>query len=324
MEVIISGMKANRILWIGILLLSSCRLIQPEVSSPQELLTPYITQTMPVKDIVEVKEEIIPTPEPTPVPTPFVHVLAANETISSLAYTYGLEVDEILEINPDIAPKALSVGTEILIPRIGTGETEEEVSVFSEPLALDISQPECVNTAEGGLWCVAEVNNPLEQDAAGVTVTFFLKNASGEVEEEQTVPAILNYMKSGARVPVAVFFSPKISAGYIVETKLATALPSEESTLSYLPVSIKVNSVETDGRSAHVSAVIPAFEEVTSVTSVWLVLVAYDNEGNIVGVRRMEFSPDIDSEESKSVKLWVYSSSEDIEQVSVLGEAVVQ
>lgn len=318
-------MKATRVIWIAALLLSACNLIQTEGIPPQELLTPFVTQTPPVQDVVEIEEEVIPTPEPTLTPTPFVHVLAANETISSLAFTYGLETDEILAINPEVTPKALSVGTEILIPRIGGEETEEDaVSVISEPLALEVSPAECVNTADGGLWCAAEVSNPLEQDAVGITVTFVLKNAAGETEREQTIPALLNYLKAGASIPVAAFFSPNIPAVYSIEANLTTALPSEESALSFQPVAIKVNSVDTDGRSALVSVVIPAFDEESAVSSVWLALIAYDQTGNLVGVRRMEYTPVVGSEEGQAVKLSVYSSSEDIKQVNVMGEAIVQ
>ena len=84
-----------------------------------------------------------------------------------------------------------------------------------------------------------------------------------------------------------------------------------------------MNSVDTDGRSALVSVVIPAFDEESAVSSVWLALIAYDQAGNLVGVRRMEYTPVVGNEEGQAVKLSVYSSSEDIKQVNVMGEAIV-
>ena len=315
-------MKSIRILWVITLLISACSVIQREEMSPQALLTPYVTSTSPVQEVEEEIVEATATPEPTLTPTPFVHVLSSNETISSLAFTYGLEVGEILAINPEVTPKALSVGTQILIPYIAGDEVEEDtMSVISEPLPLEVAPEECVHTADGGLWCAATVRNPLEQDAAGITVTFVLKNAAGEVQSEQTVPTLLNYLKSGANLPVSAFFSGNIPAVYSVDVKLTTALPSEESTLSYQPVTIKVNSVDTDGRSARASVVIPAFDEDSNVDRVWLALIAYDQDGNLVGTRRMEYSPVVNGGEGQAIKLWVYSNSENIKQVNVLGEA---
>jgi hypothetical protein len=317
-------MKSIRVLWAA-LLLSSCSLIQREEISPQALLTPYVASTALVQEVEQAAVEPTITPEPTLAPTPFVHVLGNNETISSLALTYNLGIGEILAVNPEVTPNALSVGTQILIPYIGSDEEENEAEVvISEPLPLAVSPAECILTADGGLWCTAEVQNATEQDAAGITVTFVLKNAAGETEKEQTAPTLLNYLKVGASMPVSAFFSANNPAVYSVETNLTTALPLEESALSYQPVAIKVNSVDTDGRSAQVSAVIPTFDADSGVTSVWLALIAYDKDGNLVGMRRMEYTPVTEGEEGQSVKLWVYSSSEDIKQVSVLGEAVVQ
>ena len=317
-------MKSIRVIW-AVLLLSSCSLLQREETSPQALLTPYVTSTTVIQEVEQVAVEPTITPEPTLTPTPFVHVLGNNETISSLALTYNLEVSDILAINPEVTPNALSVGTQILIPYIGGDEEEGNADiVISEPLPLKVSPAECVNTTDGGLWCAAEVLNATEQDAAGITVTFVLKNAAGETQKEQTVPTLLNYLKAGASIPVSAFFSAKNPAVYTVETSLTTALPLEESVLSYQPVAVKVNSVDTDGRSAMVSAVIPAFDANSGVTRVWLALIAYDKDGNLVGMRRMEYTPVTEGGEGQSVKLWVYSSSKDIKQVGVLGEAVVQ
>jgi LysM repeat protein len=318
-------MKALRIIWIFTVLLAGCSLIPAEDTQPQSLLTPYVTLTPLIQPEVTQTVAEVPTPAPTPSPTPFVHTLTSNETISSLALTYGLEVNDILAINPQITPKALSVGTEILIPYIKNTSSEESAidSVISAPLALELTEPDCTPTAEGGLWCVVEVTNPLEQSAAGVTVTFTLKNSAAETVAEQTVPALLNLFAPGEKLPVVVYFAPDVPVTFTVGVSLKTALPVDEANPGYAPLEIKVNSIDPKGRTARVSALIPVQDEASGVDSVWVALIAYDEAGGIVGVRRMEYSPVTEGEEGQAVMIYVYSNSEDIQEVDVLAEVVI-
>jgi LysM repeat protein len=65
---------------------------------------------------------------PTPVPTPaqVVHVVKANETLSKIAATYGVTIDQILAANPSIKnPNKIAVGDEIVIPQALPSEVVE-------------------------------------------------------------------------------------------------------------------------------------------------------------------------------------------------------
>ena len=253
------------------------------------------------------------------------HVLGSNETISSLALTYGLEVNDILAINPEITPKALSVGTQILIPYINTAADDEKgnVSVISAPLALSLSTPDCTPTAEGGLWCLALVSNPLAESATGITVTFTLKNNSGETVSEQAVPPLLNLLASNESLPVVAYFSPEIPSDYSISATLKTALPVDETDPGYTPLEIKVNSIDPAGQSARVSAVIPVQAADSGISNIWVALIATDADGRIVGVRRLEYTPVTEGEEGRAIKVYVYSNSRDIQQVDVRAEAIL-
>lgn len=317
-------MRILRVLWIFALAFSACSWLSPETVPPQSLLTPYVTLTPAVQILQSEPTEAIMTPTPELSPTPFVHVLAASETISSIALTYELEVNDILAINPEITPNALSVGTEIMIPGIGsgTGEKSGELAVISEPLALEISEPECSQTAENGLWCVVVVKNSLGQSANGITLTFALKNNAGDVVVEQTVPALLNSLASGDELPVAAYFSPPIPAGINLDVSLKTALPQEEAASDYLTANLKINSIETNGRTARISAVVSLPEEAAGAGKIWVALIAYDRNGSIVGVRRMEYLGADAGEEGLAFKAYVYSNSEDVQSVKVLAEVI--
>jgi hypothetical protein len=64
---------------------------------------------------------VVVTPEPsptaTPAPTPFVYVVVQNDTMSKIAKKFGLTIDQILAVNPQIKnPDRIKVGDEITIP----------------------------------------------------------------------------------------------------------------------------------------------------------------------------------------------------------------
>lgn len=320
------SMKTYRVIGFLAFFFSGCSVLTSEPGEAGSVLTPYVTAMPADQATATLTPEPLPTAEPTLTPTPFVHVLGANETIYSLAYTYNLSVNEILSINPQITPRALSVGTQILIPYIGTPETEKSAieSVISAPMALTVSPVKCSGTAEGGLWCVAAVENQLEETATGITLTFTLKDASGQTVGEQSVPPLLNLLAQGGKLPVAAYFNPEIPVDYQVQVALKTALPVQEGSALAAPLEIKVNSIDPAGRSALVSAVIPAQSADSKTDSVWVGLIAYDEAGNIVGVRRLEYPAVIAGGQGQAIKIYVYSNSADIAKVDVLGEAQIK
>lgn len=304
-----------------VFLFSACARLTNQTQPEESHLTPFNTQTPASQLTAATPSPRPPTPQATPSPTPFIHTLALGETISTIALRYGLETKDILSINPQITPNALTVGTEILVP--WRPPTNELPQVISEPLALALSEPRCTPTAEGGLWCLAVVSNPLDQPASGVTLTFTLLMSTGETMRSQTVPTLLNLLEPGQSMPAAAYFSPDVAADTPARVELASALPVDAAKALFLPVALKVNSINYRGRSALVSAILPAFERDGQVESIWVALIAYDEAGNIAGVRRMEVAPESDSPEGQALRLMVYSSGNIIARVEVRAEAQV-
>jgi LysM repeat protein len=60
----------------------------------------------------------IPTATPVPEPTPETYVVKSGDSLSKIASSYGLSVDELLAANPQIKdPNKIQVGDEIVIPQ---------------------------------------------------------------------------------------------------------------------------------------------------------------------------------------------------------------
>ena len=64
-----------------------------------------------------------PSPEITPEAEPFVHVVQRGESLSYIASLYGVELDDIVELNDIANPNRIQVGQELLIPGYGVRPT---------------------------------------------------------------------------------------------------------------------------------------------------------------------------------------------------------
>jgi LysM repeat protein len=85
--------------------------MQPEVVTPTTTPTATPSPTL--------TPSLTPTPRPTltatPLP-PLTYQIQPGDTLSGIAAQYGLTVENILALNPDVNPEALQVGYVLLIP----------------------------------------------------------------------------------------------------------------------------------------------------------------------------------------------------------------
>lgn len=89
-----------------------------------------------------------PTIPPTPTQTPErsgIYVIEKGDSLLSIAQSYGITVDDITAANPDIDPRRMAVGQELVIPKPGE-KREETVSHASKT-----SAPERIVAASIGL-----------------------------------------------------------------------------------------------------------------------------------------------------------------------------
>jgi len=283
-------------------------------------LTPYITV---ITAMVSTHQPIQTTsldetPTATVIPTPFIHTVALGETISSLALRYGVEMAAIREANPDVDPNAMTVGMELVIPF----SAEEPIGgIALEPLPLVLSEPACRETVEDGLWCLAEVENPLERAAVNITAVFELHDASGEILQRLTVPSLLNRIHPGERIPLAAYFAKKPANTFTISAKLVTAQPVDGFGYTFLPVEITQKQVVIEGKMAVVSGEVTVEVSEEARSAVWVAAVAFDRVGNLIGVRRAELELAEGADGKINFSLFVYSFGPDIAEVRVIAEA---
>jgi Membrane proteins related to metalloendopeptidases len=226
---------------------------------------------------------------PLPSLTPFTYTVRRGDTISSIALKFGVSRDDLQAANPEILPNAMSVGQVLKIPSNLENPSGEPTPT---PVPLSIQQIECYPTADKGMWCFVLVHNDfsdfMENESAQVT----LVDASNTMIASQTALLPLNILPPNTSLPLTVFFPPEVPLDVKPKVQILTAirlLPNDE---RYLPATINNTSVQIneDGRSAHVSGMILLPNYAKPAGRVWVAGTAYDEAGDVVGVRRWESS----------------------------------
>lgn len=311
-------MKKTWMVFWAIVALSACSRAALEPSGALMRLTPYLTTSSPIPATKPATPQPQETPLPAPTPTPLVHVVALNETISAIALRYGLDMGAVLAANPDIKPNALPVGTEVIIP---IGNTEAQIGLVAESLALEVDEPDCAAAREGGLWCFVTVSNPLSEAAVMVSVTLSLEGVAGEDLGSLDMPLLLEKIDPGQSLPALAYFPSAPQGDFSATARLTSALPLAQSGRAYLPVSIINEQVDLQGRSALVSGELEMDGEEGSQTMMRVAALGFDETGRLVGVRLTEVEMAFEPGNAVDFEMRIYSLGNPVDSIALMAEA---
>lgn len=246
-----------------------------------------------------------------------------------IALRFGVSLEDLLAANPEVDPRFLSVGTNLIIPR-----EEEETAVLMTPTppSVGLEPPKCYRTADNGIWCFLQVENTQSYALENISAWISLYTSEGENIVEQMGITPLNLLPAGESMPVAVFFSSTVSEDFTAYADRLTALAVPKRNERYLNASVKVDLVEIDstGLQAKVRGVIELPKKSPPAHRLWLAGIAYDADEQVVGARKWEASGNEDGDDAKYVlnsgdslpfDLEVYSLGPEIRRVDVLVEA---
>ena len=272
--------------------LTSCASQTIDAAPLSSTLIPFLTSTpipSPSTEILQTPDGLVTAEAPLPSPTPFTYTVQKGDTISSIALKFGVSMDDLHAANPEISPNAMSVGQVLNIPSDPENPSGEPTPT---PVPSTIQQIECYPTADKGMWCFVLVHNDFSDFVENISAQITLVDANNATIVTQTALLPLNILPPNTSLPLATFFSPEIPLDARPLVQVLTAirlLPNDE---RYLPATINntLTQVITDGRTAQVSGVVLLPADVKPARQVWVTGIAYDDAGNVVGVRRWEAS----------------------------------
>lgn len=300
-----------------VLLLSACSASpgsEGESTPPLAALTPYVTLSpSPAYTQPAARTEV-----QLPTPTPLEYVIAAGDTLEAIAARYGVTLEALLAANPGIQPNLLIVGTPLVIP---TGTLPQGESTPT-PAALPLLQARCWPEGTGGLWCFALLQNGYAEALENLTVLFTLVDADGQVLATREATAPLNLLPAGEKMPIGAHFPAPIDLLAVPHVQVLTATRLLPGDARYLPVMLEntLLSLNPGGRSAQVSGRVLLTQPEPGAATLWVLAVAYDRDGTLVGFRRYKGMP-FTAAEGASFDFLVSSLGPAIDHVELLLEA---
>ena len=260
-------------------LLAACA---PEPEQPIDVsLLPYLTST-PASTTTPNVLVIVETPLPTA--TPFIYVVESGDTLSEIAEKFRISIDELRAANPDVSANSLSIGMTLIIPDPSAALAGASTPT---PMPAPITQTGCRPSADNGLWCFALIRNDSPEPLENISAQMTLLDENNNAVASQTAFTPLDILPPNSALPVYVFF-PDTPSNLHLQVQLLSAVQGSAS--RYLPAALNntVAQIDWNGKTAQLSGQIFLPAESQAANQVWVAAVAYDKEGQVVGVRRWE------------------------------------
>lgn len=309
----------------GMILLAACSPATPADPTATQggvQLTPYQTATLTPTVTATPLNQPTSTPRPTITPTPRTYEVRANDTLLSIAYYYGITLDELIAANPDIDPALMAIGTNLVIPaaREATGTAAAPTPT---PFGVTSGELNCIQSATGGLHCFVLLENERKNPATNLTGEFTLVNAAGEETGSRVVTLALRLLSPGARIPFYTYFAPPLENDTQVFFNLLTATRADNESTAVQPLVVKIDdlAIPEDGLSAQAVGSVVLENSDVDAKAITLVAVAYDSLGNVVGLRRVEEKVTLVPQTPYDFSLEVFSTGGEIVSVEVYAEA---
>jgi LysM repeat protein len=296
--------------------LSGCSQVTQQATptvKPTELITPYHTPTS-TRAIPTATIKVTVPVTPLPTPTPLIYTLKGDETMLGIAYQFGIDWKDLQAANPDVDPHYMGPGLQLVIP---VAQKTPEVQPTPTAVPANIEQTDCYPTGDGGAWCIVAIHNDQEVSIENLSAWIGLYSLGGELITSQVAYAPLNILRPGDSMPLMALFSAPLPNQYQVQSEVLSGLPVADEDPRYIDLQAKVNEVKIsqDGSQAEVKGEVILPGSTTSTAQLWILVVAYDPSGNIVGVRKWKSGSETEFD------VTVYSLAGAIEHAEVLIEA---
>lgn len=307
-----------------VVFISGCSANAPEPTTARPTpsatvaLTPYHTPTPPAATLTRPAAEE-PEINLQPTATPFVHEIVADDTLLGIALTYGVQVEDILAVNPGIDPRLLSIGMTITIP---LSEDGAAVLPTAEPLPVELEAPVCYRTAGEGAWCFVLARNTLETPVESLTAQLALVDTDGTVIATQQVATPLNLIPAGEAMPVYGFFPPPLPDELLPRMELVSAFPATTTSERYVSLvgDDPQITLAQDRQSARIQGVLQVAADNPAANRVRVAAIGYTPDGQVAGVRIWEHNTPLQPGDELAYDLVVYSLGNELERVEVFSE----
>lgn len=317
-------------LFVAMLLLPACLVeieyLPTRTALPTVSATATLSPTSPTSTAVPTQTK---TPTPTVPPEPVTFEVGENHDMFSIALFYGISLEALKTANPEVNPNAMGIGTILQIPITPTaiqppsnGEQPNQTPTPTSGLRL-ASTPRCYLDALAGLACLVEMANESEEAVENPAVRFRLTNPDGS-QAEAIAFAPLNILRAKVSLPVYAYFPGPFPEAVQAEAWIESWLPTmpEDNRYALAEFQAQYHKLSDDGMFAEVSGLLMVdASDDKPLASVWVLVTAYNAEGEPIGLRRWEATPPLDPEGGFKFMTLLYSLGDPIDYVIYRAEA---
>jgi len=314
------NLDMQRALWLLVILLAACA-PQAAMATPRSSITlrPYHTRT-PSATPEQPEGLVVSFETPLPSPTPFVYEVESGDTLSGIANKFGVALDELMALNPDVSPNSMSIGEKLMVPSQPNGPAS---ATTPTPAHVPVAQILCHPTADSAAWCFVLAHNDSGETLENLSAQVTILDADGQPITTALALPPLNILPPGASLPLAVFIPPPLPARIQPQAQILTGIRLLPDDTRYLPAAIHNTLVQVDGsgRSAQVSGMVRLPADSQPASRVWVAGIAYDRSGQVIGLRRWDFTGALAPDGSLPFAFLVSSVAGEIERVEFVVEA---
>ena len=272
-------------------------------------------------------ERSVTPPTPTLIPpataTPRTYTVKAGDDMSGIALRFRVSLDALKAANPEVNPRLMKIGTVLIIPGTTPVLTSQPVpSATAQPVTLQPAK--CSFDQSGGAWCFVMVSQSSNAPIFNLTAVLRLADETGKQIAQQNASLGLDLLPVGATLPIAAYFMAPLPAKFQVGVQLVTALPAQLAADRYPAVQVQGLKTEllVGDLAAEVSGVVTLVDPKAVTSQLHLLLVAFDGENQVAGVRRWDgIQPPAAGQPAKFL-VRVYSLGAKLSRVEVYAEAV--
>ena len=289
-------------------------------------LRPYPTNTATSTPLPTGYTSPTPSPTITPTPTPVIYEVQTGDDMYSIAFRFNISPEALMTANPTVNPRAMSLGTNLLIPVTPVPEATQTQLIALSPTPTmpyrTVQEPDCYPDSLGGLWCFVLVINREDSALENVSGVVTLSQGEDLLQEDAIMP--LNLLPSGQELPLIAYFAPPIPDVYTVTAEVSFFLPVMPEDQRYLPISVVNQAFDLlrDGKTAVITGEITWPGGQPEAEYVWVHATGLDAAGHVVAARRWEAVQPITTDELLAFTINLYSLGDPIERVDLLAEAL--
>jgi LysM repeat protein len=307
------------LVFVLLLNLAACNGPAPEgltALPPGVALTPYHTA------VSTHTAQVLPGVSVTPSHTaePVIYTVVSGDSLSSIAFRFGVDLNELMLVNPGVNANAMSIGTKLIIPLVGdvSGTPSIGISGLPTPIVTSIIKPDCYRMDDDQWICFLLVHNDLNIN---------IGNLIGQVLPADlaagfTATCPLDLLPAGASAPLVTFIqSPELNLAGL-EGRLISAIPVSDSASRYRSVQIASQDfvLSDDRRSALINA------ELTPTAGGIVRVLAYaqDAQKRVLGYRIWESSAVVPTGTRQSLQLFIYSLGGAISEIHLVAQVTLE